>query len=181
MNDNVFVRRYAEGYIQLAQETIGRQQALEELKNFKFILREQPDFKLFLETPVILNTEKFRLLDQVCRQGFSVQLRNFLCLLIQKRRIGFLLEIIDYLRVRYAYKEERNALLRVSSLLDLEILQQIKQSLEKTLTQRLKIYVQLDGELLGGIKATVGNTLIDGSLRGSLVVLKEKLMQLKMG
>ena len=179
MSDEGIVRRYAEGYVQLAQETIGLSQALEELGNFKFILREHPDFKLFLETPVVLNVEKFRLIDRVC-QSFSSELRDFLFFLIQKRRIGFLWEIMDYLRLRYAHKEEAHALLRVSSLLDLETLQEVKEILQKKLNQRLKLYVQLDGDLLGGINATVGNTFIDGSVHGSLVALKERLMQLKL-
>ena len=179
MSDHVLVRRYAEGYIQSVQGTVGQENALEELKSFKMILREHPDFKLFLETPVILHSEKFRLVERVC-EGYSAEFKNFLFFLIEKRRIGLLAEIMDYLRLQYAHQAETYTLLKVSSVLDLEIIQEIKEKLQKKLNQPLKLYIQLDGDLLGGINATAGNTFMDGSIQGSLRQLKEKLMQLKM-
>lgn len=174
------VRRYAEAYLALVKETIGLEPALEELRNFKIILRGLPDLKKFLETPVIFNAEKLRLIDQICQKGFSPQLKNFLELLLEKRRIDLLGDIVDHLLLRYSHKEEMRALIKVSSILDLETIKSIKGKLEKQTAQRLKLYIGLDGDLLGGVIAVMGNTLIDGSLRGLLVQLKEKLMQLKM-
>lgn len=179
MKNSVITERYAEGFFSLAREVLGLPQTLQELQTLKSILRTNPEFKIFLESPVISCTEKTQWIEQVLQPFFSSQLRHFISFLVGKRRSEFLDDIIDYLRMKYEYQEERAALLQVSSPLDLEMLKAIKEQLEKKVQHRLKLYVHLDGELLGGIRARIGNTLIDGSIEGSLVELREKLLQLK--
>ncbi len=179
MKDDVIARRYAEGFFSLAREILGLPRTLEELQALKFLLRDNPEFKMFLESPTISYAQKAEWIEKVFQPFFSAELRHFLCLLVEKRRSKFLGDIIDYLRMKYAYQEERAALLQVSSPLDIEVLEAIKGQLEKKIQHRLKLYVHLDGELLGGIRAKIGNTLIDGSIAGSLVALKERLLQLK--
>ena len=179
MKDVVIAQRYAEGFFSLAQEVLGLERTLEELKALKSILRNNPELEMFLESPIISYKQKEELIEKVFQSHFSLELRHFLCLLVEKRRSEFLEDIIDYVRTKYARQEEMAALLQVSSPLDLEILQSIKQQLEKKMQHRLKLFVHLDAELLGGIRAKIGNTLIDGSIDGSLVELKERLLHLK--
>lgn len=179
MKDSVITERYAEGFFSLAGQVLGLPRTLQELQALKIILRNNPEFKIFLESPVISYTEKTEWIEKVFQPFFSLELRHFISLLVEKRRSEFLDDIIDYLRTKYAYQEERAALLQVSSPLDLDILKAIKEQLEKRVQHRLKLYVHLDGELLGGIRARIGNTLLDGSIEGSLVELREKLLHLK--
>ena len=179
MNNDVIAQRYAEGFFSLAQEVLGLPQTLEELKALKSILRDNPQLKIFLESPIISYAQKAELIEKVFQSNFSLELRHFLCLLAHKRRSELLGEIIDYLWIKYARQEQMNTLLQVSSVLDLKILQSIKEKLEKKMRHRLKLFVHLDTELLGGIRVKIGNTLIDGSIDGSLVELKERLLHLK--
>jgi len=51
----------------------------------------------------------------------------------------------------------------------------IKKGLESKLNKKLKLVVGLDPGLLGGVQVTIGNTVIDGSVRRRLDDLKEKL------
>ena len=180
MKNDVITERYAEAFFSLAREVLGLPHTLEELKTLKSILRENPELKIFLESPIISYAQKAELIEKIFRSYFSLELCHFLCLLAHKRRMELLGDMIDYLWLKYARQEQINTLLQVSSPLDLEILQAIKRQLEKKTQQRLKLFVHLDAELLGGIRARIGNTLIDGSITGSLVKLKERLLQLKM-
>lgn len=179
MKDDVIARRYAEGFFSFAQKTLEVPKILGELQVLKSILRANPELKMFLESPIISCVQKTEFIEQVFQSLFSSTLRHFLSLLVEKRRCEFLGDIIDYLRMKYAHQEEWPALLQVSSPLDLEILQSIKDQLEKKMQRRLKLYIHLDAQLLGGIRAKIGNTLIDGSIEESLVQLKEKLLQVK--
>ncbi len=179
MKNSVITERYAEGFFRLAREVLGLPHTLQELQVLKSILRNNPEFKIFLESPAISYKEKTEWIEKVFESIFSVELCYFLSFLVEKRRSEFLGDIIDYLRMKYAYQEERAALLQVSSPLDIEMLEAIKKQLEKKVQHRLKLYVHLDAELLGGIRAKIGNTLIDGSIDGSLVELKERLLHLK--
>jgi F-type H+-transporting ATPase subunit delta len=48
--------------------------------------------------------------------------------------------------------------------------------LEKVSGRKLTIERKVDGEILGGVVARVGDVLYDGSLRAALVRLREKLL-----
>ena len=179
MKDDVIAQRYAEGFFSLAREVLGLERTLEELQSLKSILRDNPELKMFLQSPIISYAQKAELIEKVFQFQFSLELCHFLCLLADKRRSELLGDIIDYLWIKYARQAQINTILQVSSPLNLEILQSIKEKLEKKMQHRLKLFVHLDTELLGGIRAKIGNTLIDGSIDGSLIELKEKLLHLK--
>lgn len=179
MKSEVIVRRYAEGFIAFAKETLGVEAALEELKNLKTILRENADLKLFFEAPDISFLDKKKSIEKIFQETFSSQLKDFLYLLAQKRRLDLLSEIIDYLRKTYSHQDAWDALLQVSSPLDLEVLQSIQRSGEKRIGHRLKMFVHLDPELLGGVRLTVGNRVFDGSVSGALGELRERLRELR--
>ncbi len=179
MIQKTIAQRYGNGFLKQAEETIGWESGLEELKNIKYILLDSPELMKFLENPIVASSLKYRMIDAVCQRRFSSSLKHFLYFLIRKRRINLLLEIIQEARKRYAHGEGIDAVLRISFPLDLEILSRIKSTLEEKINRRLKLYVHLDGELLGGIHVTAGNTSLDNSLKGSLQELKERLMQVR--
>ena len=179
MKNKIVAERYAEGFFSLAREAVGLEPLLAELKFLKSVLRDVPDFKFFLESPTISIDEKQKMIGKVLAGNCSQSLLDFLFFLVEKRRVDLLSEIMDYLRVRYSNREAVNALLQVSSVLDLEVLQTIKEKIEMKLKRRLKFFVHLDAQLLGGFEVTVGNTLFDGSIEGALIELKEKLSQIR--
>ncbi len=179
MTKTTIVKRYVDGFAQRAEATGGLEQGLEELKNVKHLIRQHPELMAFFKNPIIPPQEKHRLIALIFKDGFSGLLKHFLSYLIDKRRIGLLLEIIEDAHERYAHREELDVLLKVSFPLDLETMKEIKERLEKKVGRRLKLYVHLDADLHGGISATVGNIVFDNSLEGSLKELRERLMELK--
>lgn len=178
MKNKVLSERYAQGFLIFSQEKIGVPKMLEELKTLKTALHGSPDLKKFLESPSIAGLEKIKFVKNAFKKGFSENLINFLCFLIQKRRIDLLGEIIEYL-LHHSRQEQMTAVLKVSSPLDMEVLQSAKKKIENKLARQVKLFVHLDAELMGGFQVIAGNTLMDGSIRGSLAELKEKLLQAK--
>jgi len=51
--------------------------------------------------------------------------------------------------------------------------------LEKKLGKRLHFYLKIDGSLLGGVRAIVGNTVIDGTLKKRLEDISEAINSVK--
>ena len=123
-------------------------------------------------------TEKCDFLDRVLNESFSEETKQFLKVILEKGRIDRIIDIAEYLRIAYAYGEEE-ALLKTSFPLDLELIQEIKDKLEAKFNKKFKLYIELDADLLGGVQVTIGNKIIDGSVRNRLMIIKESLRRVK--
>lgn len=176
MKDDVLARRYADAFFSYASQTCGEEKAVEDFIGVRALLLENREQILnFLDTPSITLLEKEAFIDKFFCEGFSGELRQFLRLLLKKDRIDKLWDIAEYIRVNYLYGQRTRALLKTSFPLELDLIQLIIERLEKKFQRRLKLYIELDGNLLGGVKVIMGNTVIDGSVRKRLEGLKTKL------
>lgn len=179
MIDEVIVKRYAEAFVDFARESIGLDKALEDFKALKTIMRDNPGFQEILHSPLISVAEKSNFIDRILSADFSREFIQFLKLLLDKRRIDKISDIAEYIRIHYAHRGVSEAVLRTSFPLDLDLIQQIKDKLEKKLKNKLKFYIELDGDLLGGVQVVIGNTVIDGSVRRRIQDLRERLQTVR--
>ena len=180
MLEPLVVKRYAESFIDFARDDIGIDKVSKEFKDLKnTIIRDNPDFLKLLESPGISFNEKCSFIDKVLCADFSETTRNFLKLLVEKERVDRLLDICEYIRLNYSHGTRREALLKFGSNLDLELIKSIQDGLEKKLKKKFKFYIDLDADILGGVKVITGNTVLDGSVRKRLDDLRERLMNVK--
>ena len=120
-------------------------------------------------------------MGEILQDNFSPQLLQFLALIIEKKRTGLLVDMLDYIRITYSHGEATNAVLKSAYFLDLEVIEEIEKKLEHKLQRRLHFYLDLDSTLLGGVQVTIGTTVIDGSLKRRLEELRGKLKSVRMG
>jgi len=180
IKDEIIVKRYADAFMGFLKENIGIEKGIHELKELKdVVIRDNPEFIHFLESREITYTEKCDLIDKVVRDGLSEELREFLKLLLRKDRINKLADIMEYIRTAYSYVGEQDVLLKTSFPLDIELIKDIEERLQKRSKRKLKFFIDLDGELMGGVQVIIGNTVIDGSVRRRIDELKERLMAIK--
>ncbi|MCX5679626.1 MAG: ATP synthase F1 subunit delta [Candidatus Omnitrophica bacterium] len=172
-------RMYAEGFLEYAGQTIGFDKGLGEILAVKDIFRDNPDLKNFLENPAIMNREKSELIERVFTEGFSQETRDFLKLLLKKDRIDKFSDIAEYARVKYSHGKEIDAVISASYPLDLDILESLKSVLENKLHKKLHLYSDLDSDLLGGVKVTMDNLVLDGSVKKRLEDMRDKLMAVR--
>ncbi len=179
MKDEIIVKRYAEAFVGFAKETPGLEKALEDFLNIKNILRDNPDFLGLLENPAVAYAEKCAFIDQVLTEGFSQETRQFLKLLVEKERVDKLGDIAEFLRMHYAHSGAKTVVLRTAFPLDLELIKEIEDRLEKKYNSKFKFYINLDASLLGGLKVEMGHRWLDGTVRKGLEELRKNLMRLK--
>lgn len=178
MKEKILEKRYAEAFLSFAKNSIGIEKAVEELKDIKIIICGNPELEEFLYNAGIIYTEKCDFIDKVFNEIFSNETRHFLKFLLEKKRIGHLIGISDYVRIKYSHGEAIEVLLRTSYPLELELIQKIKIKLGEKFGKKINLFLELDPDLLGGVQVRIGNTIIDGSVRRRLEELKEKLMTL---
>ena len=175
------ITRYAEGFLEYAKDCIGFEEGLEELEKVKDVFRENPEFKEFLGNPAINYIEKCGIIDKVLAAGFSQEIRNFLKLLLKKKRIDKFANIAEYARIKYAHGDKTNALLYTTYLMSTEFLESFKIKLENKLRMKLQLYINLAPDMLGGVRVIFGNKILDGSVKERLEDMKRKLLAAKVG
>ncbi len=179
IKDKVVVSRYAESFVKYAREKIGMDQILHDIKLVKDIMRDNPEFKELLERPEIGFFDKSRIIDEVLPEA-SHQIRDFLKLLIDKVRIEYFVDIAEYLRLKYAHAGETEVVLKTTFPVDLPLVEKIKKALEKKINGKVKLYIDLDSSLLGGVQVVIGNKIIDGSVNKRLEQLRAQLLSVSL-
>ena len=175
MRQKVIVERYAEAFVEYNSKAGGIDGTVREFKNLRKVIRDNPRFLRFLDNPGITEQEKFDFLDVTLKNSFSEEMRNFLKILVEKKRMGALVEITDYIRVKYSHGDVMDALIKTSYPMDTDLLKKLKEKLEAKFNKKLNVYLELDPTLLGGVKVTVKNTVLDGSLRHYLEAMRDRL------
>lgn len=178
--DEILAKRYADAFIKYARETIGLEKAIEDCKNIKLILGENPEFITLLKAPEVGTAEKLRLIDSLPGEYFSQEFGYFLKLLLKKGRINKLNNIVEHIRVHYSFGVRRQVLLSTSYPAELEAVKQITEKLKEKFGSDIKLYLDLNGSLLGGVKAVIGNTVIDASVKRRLDELRKNLEEIRM-
>jgi len=178
MKKKILARRYGEAFISYSEETIGLKQAVEEFKVLRWIITENPGFVGFLTNQGVMQSEKVDFVEKVLDGSFSAGIRNFLKVLIAKRRINFLPEIADYIRDHYARAGALETLLTSAFPQESDIILGIKAKIAKHTGRKVALYLAIDPDLKGGVQLLMGNKIIDGSVQERLTELKEKLQAL---
>jgi len=180
IREKAVVGRYAEAFISFARINYGIDKILGDLVVTKNIIRDNPGFSELMDNPEISLSEKCAIIDRVIKDGISDEIRNFLKLLLEKKRFTIFLDVAEYLRAKYSHHGQIDVLLRTAFPLELDLIKRIEESLKNKLKQDLRFYIDLDGSLLGGVQVIIGNTIIDGSVRKRLRDLREKLTTVRM-
>lgn len=179
MKEKIIANRYGEAFLGYAKESgLDLGKAALQMGELKSVFVQNPELSGFLESAGILFREKCSLIDEALKD-FSPEARQFLKLLLEKKRIKNIIEICDYIRLNYSRGETVEALLRSARPLSRELTQGLKDRLESKLKKNLVLNTELAPDLLGGLQVVIGNTVIDGSVRKQLDDLKERLMTVK--
>lgn len=140
-----------------------------ELDFLKAVFEKEVKFLQILNHPRISKTEKKDLIDKIFKEKLSGEIINFLYILVDKRREGFILDIIE------EYKEifnEHENILNVVAITAIPMEQQSKDKLQTVLSNKLNKKIELsnkvDKTILGGVLLHVENKIIDGTVKGQL-------------
>ena len=149
----------------------------QELRSFEQALAESPELHNALITPAVPASRKKTVVSRVGDVlGLSRVARNFLFVLVDKRRIPSLAGILDSLD---QILDERMGFARADVASAREMTEEqralVSAQLERLTGKRIRMHFNVDGSLIGGVVARIGSTVYDGSVRGQLDTLGRKL------
>ncbi len=172
------VSTYAEALFEAAREREELERALEDLKDFANALDESEELRLFFYGGQVPEREKRRAIDALT-EGMTLSTRNFLKLLSDNGREEILEEVL--LRYEELVKEHLGRVeVEVTTAVELseEELGRIKERLGGLLEGREVILnASVDPNILGGAVFRFGGRMVDGSVRGQLMSLREEMLE----
>ena len=151
--------------------------ALEELKSIQATLAASTTLRNALLSPAVSPARKRAVMARLLEpSGVAKQVRNFLFVLIDHRRIHEISSIVEAFEMLL---DERLGYVR-ADVSSAQALSEAQRAALETLLSRLadrkaKLKYSTDPALLGGVIARVGSTVYDGSVRGLLQRLRAKL------
>ncbi len=143
-------------------------------------IKANPDFFSVLKSPAISNDEKKDVILKIFKGQLDETLIDFVCLLIDKSRVGSFLGIAK--EFGKCVEEEKGIIGGViySPVAIPEAkLKKFEQQTGTLLKKNVGLKNEIDPSLIGGVKIYVDGKLIDASIRRKLDDLKEQLLRAK--
>jgi F-type H+-transporting ATPase subunit delta len=153
--------------------------ALQELHSIESLLAESDQLRRVLENPSIPGDRKRAVLDAITTKlGTTRQVRNFVAVLTDHRRLPLFSEILKQLQQEL---DDRQGLAEAKVSTARQLTDPEKQALEteiaKLTGKKVRAKYEQDASLLGGAVVQVGSTIYDGSVKGQLEKIREQLME----
>jgi F-type H+-transporting ATPase subunit delta len=171
------VNRYARALADVAGETADYPRALEDLSAFGQVYRDSTDLQQLFEAPGVATLDKQRVLDQVLhRLGTSLAVSNLLRVLVKNHRMIYLEDVSRAFR-RVANQRLGIVEVKVVSATELATPERdaLKARFRELTGKQVEMEFKLDPDLVGGVRAQVGSSVYDGSVRGALDRFREQL------
>lgn len=170
--------RYARALADVVSRTGDYGAVLRELEDFAAIYRSSAELREVVRTPAVAAADKFRILETIlARTGTSKLAGNFLRVLLQNYRLVMIDDIVEAFK-KVAHERLGVVEVQISSATVLsEAERQTLLARFATLTRKkVELEFQIEKLLLGGVLAQIGSTIYDGSIRGHLQRIRERLM-----
>ena len=177
---SALANRYARALVDVVLEPgsgLKPEDAVAQLQAAARMVAQSSELRVALLTPAISNSRKRAVMTKLLEElGASQLIRNFMYVVIDRRRIGILNEIVEAFEL---VLDERLGFVRAeitsAAALDQTRGGRLEAELSQLTGKRMRLRFAVDPELLGGALARIGSTLYDGSLRGQLQQLRREL------
>jgi F-type H+-transporting ATPase subunit delta len=163
------------------KEQAGVERLYQDSQTLKSQLLENPQFLELLKHPDISKEEKEAVLARVFERWMMPELYGLLRLLVEKDRIGWILDILEDVSERYkAYMNIGVVYVTSPEQLPEKKAKEIeKKILDTTDFETLEMHYQTDSSLIGGLVIRIGDRVVDGSVKTRLENMTRKLKNIQ--
>jgi F-type H+-transporting ATPase subunit delta len=166
--------RYATALFELAREGNALDAVQADLAAFDALLTANPDLMRLVRSPVFSADEQAKALGAILEKaGIAGAAANFLRVVAQNRRLFAVRDMIRGFNALVArHKGEVTAEVTVAQPLNDARLDEIREALKSVTGKDVKVAVDVDPSIIGGLKVKLGSRMVDASLRTKLNSIK---------
>jgi F-type H+-transporting ATPase subunit delta len=178
MSSSRVARRYAAALMGVADTSAKLAAIGKDVESLGAVLGASRELVLMLQSPVISPRKKTDVLEAIFTGKLTVETAAFLRLLVAKRREEHLPEIVVQFRVLRDQKEGTVPAEVVSAIdLTAQQKQQLERELEAYTKKQIRLRQSVDPAIRAGLVVRLGDTVLDGSLRRQLELLRTRLVE----
>ena len=166
-------RPYAEALFKASSSDLnGAAVWVDELKE----IAKNSQLQEYSDNPNVTSNQVFEVISGVAKAALPEMAKNFLRTVIENGRLNALPEIAEQFRVlKNAQSGSADAVVYSAFAIDSAALADLAVTLEKRFARKLNVSVELQPELIGGIRVVVGDEVLDSSVKARLEQMKMAL------
>lgn len=170
--------RYAGALMQLTAEQKDPEAAAADVMTLKETIDGSRELRRFLESPVINIEKKKAALTSIFETKVGPTVIGYLLEIVEKGRAQYLPQILQQY---FEQRDDALGIVRVAVTTPVDFTPQQKAALEQHLAaytgKKIAVNFSLDSSIKGGFIARVGDTVLDGSIRRRLELLRSALSE----
>lgn len=175
MSQRTVSRRYASALYQEADASDVLDAIDEDVLLLRTSLTDTREFRRVFESPVIPGEKKKAILQSLLESRVEPLTLQFLYLLIEKDREALVKPILDeYQALRDEHRGIVDVEATVARPLAAEDREALIETLEEKTGQTVRLHVEDDPALIGGLVVRIGDRVFDGSVRSQLNALHDR-------
>ncbi|MBT6119903.1 ATP synthase F1 subunit delta [bacterium] len=141
----------------------------------KDVLENKAEYNKMVSPFIHKHNKKIRMAALVKKNGASQTVESFFYLIITKNRIGLLSDFGEMILEKIKeMKNEVAVLIETATVLDTSGSTSLIATLETKTNKKLNPTYLVNTDILGGFKATIKNTIYDGSVQHSIEKVRQK-------
>lgn len=172
-------KRFAKALMEIGKEDGAYAQYGKELRSVLALFSGTPELYKVLLNPMYKLDERKALVERIsASSGLSVSVARFLSILVETRNIRFLEDIVAaYSRLEDDLAGRLRATVEAPMELDAPLVDEIRRKLGAVTGKEVILTYNYNPALLGGLVLRIENTILDGSLKTQLELMKEKILE----
>ena len=169
-------RRYAEAVFEMGRNTNGIERWRTDIQLLAEYLRDRR-LAFVLSEPNVAFSTKEAMLRDLLSDKVQPDALGLALVLVDQDQVSMVPRIVtEFERLYDEYKNQAQATIITATPLDAAETAQLAAALQKMTGKQITLTTEIDPTILGGVVARVGDTLIDGSVRRRLALLREQII-----
>lgn len=173
-------RPYARALFEVTQAQRQTDKVRKELEQVRDAVSGSQDFRRFLASPVVADSDRKAVVSQVARRMMLSKITtNFLLLLSDKRRLNALEDIV----VLFAEEADRaEGVVRAEAFAPVKLsavqVSRLRAALEEMTGRKVVVEDNVDATLMGGLLVRIDGQIYDTTVKSQLAALRQQVLRI---
>jgi F-type H+-transporting ATPase subunit delta len=173
--NSIIASRYAKALFEYAVEEKILERVNEDMKTVSQVCRQNKDFRLLLQSPVIRKEKKDSIIREVFKKHLSRETLTYLQIITQKSRESYIPEIAFHFTILYKeFNNIKTVHLKTASPVDEQLRNRIISIMARRTNARIELIEETDPSLIGGFVISMDDMQYDASIQRQLKELKRE-------